>query len=40
MIDNDKRKMGDAMFKPEMADAAIPIARPKHGYSLRTRGLR
>ena len=33
MIDNDKQKMGAAMFKPETADKAISIAGPKHGYS-------
>jgi hypothetical protein len=40
MIDNDKRKMGGTMFKPETADAAIATALPKHGYLLPVRGLR
>ena len=40
MIDNDKQKMGGTMFKPETAETAIPIAGPKHGYSLPARGLR
>ena len=39
MIDNDKPKMGNAMFKPEAADEAISIAGPKHGYALPARGL-
>ena len=40
MIDNDKRKMGSTMFKPEMADDGHIDSRPKHGYSLPARGLR
>jgi hypothetical protein len=40
MIDNDKMKMGNTMFKPETADEAISIAGPKHGYALPARGLR
>jgi len=40
MIENDKRKMGGTMLKPETADAAISIAGPKHRYSLPVRGLR
>jgi hypothetical protein len=40
MIDNNKRKMGGTMFKPETVDAAMSIAGPKHGYALPARGLR
>jgi hypothetical protein len=40
MIDNDKRKMGGTMFKPETADAAMSIAGPTPGYFLPLRGLR
>jgi hypothetical protein len=40
MIDNDKMKMRNTMFKPETADEAISITGPKHGYFLATRGLR
>ena len=40
MIDNDEQKTGSTMLKAETADAAISIAGPKHGYSLRVRGLR
>jgi hypothetical protein len=40
MIDNDKQKMGDIMFKPETADTAIPIAGAKHGCSVPVRGYR
>jgi hypothetical protein len=40
MIDNDKRKTGGTMFKPEAADEAMSIAGPQHGYFLPARGLR
>jgi hypothetical protein len=40
MIDNDKRKMGGLMFKPETADEAIATAGAKHEYALLARGLR
>ena len=40
MIDNDKRKMGGTMFKPETADEAISAAGAKHGYALAARGFR
>ena len=36
MIDNDKRKMGGTMFKPETADAAIST----EARFLPARGLR
>lgn len=39
MIDNDKRKMGSPMFKPEMAETAVLIAGPNHGSSLTVRGF-
>jgi hypothetical protein len=40
MIDNEKRKMGGTMFKPEMAIETISTALRKHGYSLAARGPR
>jgi hypothetical protein len=40
MIDNEKRKMGGSMLKPETADEAISIAGPNPGYDLPARGLR
>lgn len=40
MTDNDKRKMGGTMFKPEMAETVTPMARLKHESSLPARGLR
>jgi hypothetical protein len=38
MIDSDKQKMGSAMFKPETADAATPIAGAKQSCSVAVRG--
>ena len=40
MINNDKQKIGGTVFKPEMAEAGMPIAGTKPGYVLTARGLR